>query len=175
MPVADRAQFLQIPARRNEHARGARDGLDDDRRNGRRVVQRDDAFQIVGEMAAPVRLAAAVGHLGGVVGMRQVVDARQEGAEEFAVVRDAADRSPAEADAVIAAFAPDQARPVRLAAMAVPGERDLERRVDRLRARIAEEDVVQVAREHCRQPRREFERAGMAALERRRVVHALGL
>ena len=51
-----------------------------------------------------------------VMGVRQVVDAGQQGAEELAVGDDAADRDAAEADAVIAALAADEARARALAA-----------------------------------------------------------
>ena len=73
-------------------------------------MQRDDALELVGEMRAPVRLALAEGLVLAVVGVRQVIDAGQQRAEELAVVDDAADRDAAEADAVIAALAADQAR-----------------------------------------------------------------
>ena len=72
-------------------------------------MQRDDALEIVGEMRAPFRLALGEGLLLAIVGRRQVVDAGEQRAEEFAVGDDAADRNAAEADAVIAALAPDQA------------------------------------------------------------------
>src|SRR5262245_40998135 len=96
-------------------------------------------------MRAPVRLALAEGLLLAAVGRRQVVDAGEQRAEEFAVVDDAADRDAAEADAVIAALAPDQAGARALAAHVVIGERDLERGVDRLRAGIAKEHLIQGA------------------------------
>ena len=133
-------------------------------------MQRDDAFEIVGEVRAPVRLALAEGLLLAIVGRRQVIDAGQQRAEEFPVGDDAADRNAAEADAVIAALAADQARARAFAADVVIGERDLERGVDRLRAGIAEEHVVEVARRQRRDAARQLERLGMGELERRRVV-----
>ena len=61
---------------------------------------------------------------------------------------DAADRDAAEADAVIAALAADQPRARRPSPLrAVIGERDLERGVDRLRAGVGEEHVVEAARQ----------------------------
>src|SRR5262245_66211320 len=121
-------------------------------------------------MRAPVRLALAEGLLLAAVGRRQVVDAGEQGAEEFAVVDDAADRDAAEADAVIAALAPDQAGTRGFAAHVVIGERDLERGVDRLRAGIAEEHVIEVAGSVRGYSARALERLGMGELERRRVV-----
>ena len=58
MLVADLAQPLQITLRRQHHAGGAGDGLDDDRGDGRRIVQRDQPLQIVGEFRAVRRQAA---------------------------------------------------------------------------------------------------------------------
>ena len=71
-------------------------------------MQRDDAFELVGKMRAPFRLAAGEGLMLAAVGRRQMIDAGEQRAEEFAVVDDAADRNAAEADAVIAALAADQ-------------------------------------------------------------------
>ena len=138
-------------------------------------MQRDDALEIVGKMRAPFGLALGEGLLLAIVGVRQVIDAGKQRAEELAVGDDAADRDAAEADAVIAALAPDQARARAFAAHIVIGERDLERGVDRLRAGIAEEHVVEIARRQRRDPARELERLRMAELEGRRVVELGGL
>ena len=62
-----RAQFaqpLEIADRRHDHARRTLHRLDDHGRDRRRVVQRDDPRQLVGEMRAPLRLAARERHLG---------------------------------------------------------------------------------------------------------------
>ena len=132
--------------------------------------KRDDALELVGEMRAPVRLALAEGLVLAIVGRRQMIDAGEQRAEEFAVVDDAADRDAAEADAVIAALAPDQARARAFAAHVVIGERDLERGVDRLRAGIGEEHMVERAGRHRRHPARQLEGLGVGELEGRRVV-----
>src|SRR5262249_39179974 len=87
----------------------------------------------------------------------------------------AADRRAAEADAVIAAHASDEARSLRLSLRLPERERDLERGVDGLRARVPEEHVVDVARQHARELLRELERERMSHLKRRRVVHDAGL
>ena len=121
-------------------------------------MQRDDALELVGEMRAPLRLALAERLLLAVVGRRQVIDAGEQRAEELPVGDDAADRDAAEADAVIAALAADQARARAFAADVVIGERDLERGVDRLRAGIAEEHVVEVGRRERRDAARQLER-----------------
>ena len=82
-----------------------------------------------------------------------MIDAGEQRAEELAVGDDAADRDAAEADAVIAALAADQARARALPRARVIGERDLQRGVDRFRAGIAEEHVVEIARRQRRDAR----------------------
>ena len=106
----------EIALRRRQHAGRAGHRLDDHGCDGRGIVQRDDALEIVGEMRAPFRLALGEGLLLAIVGRRQVIDAGEQRAEEFAVVDDAADRNAAEADAVIAALTADQAGARALAA-----------------------------------------------------------
>ena len=133
-------------------------------------MQGHNALELVGEMRAPVRLALAESLVFAVICRRQMVDAGEQGAEEFAVVDHAADGNAAEADPVIAALAPDQPRARALAAHVVIGERDLERGVDRLRARIAEEHVVEIAGRERGDAAGELERLGMGELEGRRVV-----
>ena len=99
-------------------------------------MQCHDSFQIIGQMGAVFGLAP--GHaVFGQVGMGQVIDARQQRAEMAAVVHDPTDRDAAEAHAVIAALAPDQARPGAVAAGAVIGKRNLQRRINGFRARVA--------------------------------------
>src|SRR5262249_20215300 len=121
-------------------------------------------------MRAPVRLALAEGLVLAVVGGWQMVNAGKQRTEEFAVIDHAADRDAAEADAVIAAFAPDQAGARTLAADIVICEGDLERGVDRLRARIAEEHVIELAGGERGDAARELERLGMGELESGRVI-----
>ncbi len=133
-------------------------------------MQRHDALELVGEMGAPLRLAFAEGLVLAAVGRRQMVDAGEQRAEQFAVVDHAANRDAAEADAVIAAFAPDQTGARGLAAHMVVGKRDLERGVDRLRARIAEEHVIELAGREGGDAACQLERLGMGELEGGRVV-----
>jgi hypothetical protein len=138
-------------------------------------VKRHDPLELVGQMRAPVRLAPRERLFGPVIGVRQVVDAGQERSEELAVRYDASHRDAAEADAVVAALAPDQAGPLPLAADVPVGQRDLQRRIDGLGAGIAEEYVVEVARGELGEPRGEGEPAGMAELEGRREIERFGL
>jgi hypothetical protein len=72
-------------------------------------MQVDEILQRIGEMRAIFRLALGEGLLVAVIGRRQMVDARQQRAEDLAVADDAADGRAAEADAVIAAHPADQA------------------------------------------------------------------
>ena len=129
-----------------------------------------DPLQVLGELDAVLGLALGIAVPGRIVGMAHVVDAGEQRAEHLAVADDAADRDAAEIDAVIAALAPDQPEARALAAHPLVGERDLQRRLDRLRARIGEEDVVEALRRDRRQPRGELEGLRMAHLEGRRVV-----
>ena len=174
MLVADLAQPLEVALGRRQVAGRAGAGLDDNGGDVGGIVQTDDAFQRVGELRAVLGLALRERILRQ-VRVRHVVDARQHGAEPFAVVDHAADRDTAEADAVIAALAPDEAGAGALAVGPVKGERDLERAVDGLGAGVAIEGVIEVARQHRGMARRQFEGLGMAHLERWRVVHLVEL
>ena len=174
MLVADLAQPLKVALGRRQVAGRAGAGLDDNGGDVGGIVQTDDAFQRVGELRAVLGLALRERILRQ-VRVRHVVDARQHGAEPFAVVDHAADRDTAEADAVIAALAPDEAGAGALAVGPVKGERDLERAVDGLGAGVAIEGVIEVARQHRGMARRQFEGLGMAHLERWRVVHLVEL
>ena len=117
-----------------------------------------------------LRQAAGEGVAGGIMGVAQVVGTRQL-REDAAVVDEAADRNAAEADAVIAALAPDQAGPRALADGALIGDRDLESRIDRFRTRAGEEHPLELVRALARsdggKPLGEIEHDGMAHLEGR--------
>src|SRR5947209_13235148 len=102
-----------------------------------------------------------------------MIDAGEQRAEELAVVDDAANRDAAETNPVIAALAADQAGAGALAADVMIGKRDLERGVDRLRAGIAEEHVIEIAGRQRRDTARQLESIRMGELERRRVVEFL--
>ena len=133
-------------------------------------MQRDKPVELVGEMRAPLRLADGEGLLLAVVGRRQMIDAGEQRAELLAVGDDAADRDAAEADAVIAALAADQPHARGVAAHIVIGERDLERGVDRLRAGIAEEHMVEIAGRQRGDAAASSKAFGWRELEGRRVV-----
>ena len=126
-------------------------------------------------MRAPFRFALGEGLMFAAVGVGQMVDAAEHGAEMLAVRHDAADRDAAEAAAVIAALAADQPGAARLAAHVVVGDGDLQRRVDRLRTGVREEDVVEVARRQRRDAGRDREGLGMTELERGCEIEFRGL
>ena len=58
MLVADRAQALEVALGRRIDPDRAGDRLDDHRCDGRRVVQRAQALEVIGQMRAPFGLAA---------------------------------------------------------------------------------------------------------------------
>ena len=168
---ADLAQPLEIAARRDQHARRARHRFDDHRGDRARIVECDQALELVGERRAVFGLAARPGIAGEVVCMRQMIDSGQLGREELAVVDHSADGNAAEAHAVVAALAADQPRARSLAPHAVPRERDLERGVDRFGSGIREEDVIDSRRQPPHDLVRQLEGCRVAHLERWRVIH----
>ena len=150
--------------------------LDDYRGDGRGVVEQAQALEVVGELDAAVqRLAPRERIARKVVGMPDVIDAGKAGPEHLAVGGNAADRHAAEVDAVVAALAADEAKALTFTTRAVPGEGDLERRVDRFGARVGEEHPREALRGDARQALGELEGDRVAHLEGRREVHLPGL
>jgi hypothetical protein len=133
-------------------------------------VEGDDALQFIREMRAPFGLAFGECLLLAIIGVRQMIDAGEQRAEMFAVIDDAADGNAAEARAVIAALAADQAGAPALAAHGMISERDLERGIDRLRAGIAEKDMIEIAGRKGRDARGERESLRMRELKGRGVI-----
>src|SRR3954463_14994400 len=97
-----------------------------------------------GEMPTPFRLAFGEGLLLAIVRVRKMINPGECRAEHLAIGHDAADRNAAEADAVIAALAADHAHARGFAPHVVVGERDFERRINRFRAGIAEENMIEI-------------------------------
>ena len=170
MLVADLANAFQVALRRNQDAARAGDRLHDHGRDGRSVVQLHDPLQLVGHLTAPLRLTAAPGLALEVLRVAQVVDAGQKRPEQLAVRRYTAHRNAAETDAVVALLAPDQPHPLPFPAHPVPGDRDLQRRIDRFGTRVHEEDAGQPLGRDLRQPVGQFEGARIAHLKSRVVV-----
>ena len=168
---ADLAQALQVALGRDQHAGGAGHRFHDHGGDVGGVVQGDQAFELIGQVRAVFRLALGEGVLFQVVGMRQVVHARQQrGAEGLAVAADAAHRHAAEAHAVIAALAADQAGAGSVAFGAVIGQGDLQRRIHRLRAGAGVEHVGEAVAGVGLEALGQFEGARVAELEGGRVV-----
>ena len=88
---AQLAQPFEVAFGRDQHAGRAGHRFDDDGGDVGGVVQSDQAFEFVGQMAAVFGLAAGVGIASEVVGVRQVIDTGQQWAETLAVGADAAD------------------------------------------------------------------------------------
>ncbi len=97
-------------------------------------MQGDQALQFVGKMGTPLRQTARERIVFDIQGMRQMIHAGQHrGAEELAIVDHSANRHAAETYSVIALFAADETRALARAASAVIGNRNFQRRIDRLR------------------------------------------
>src|SRR6188472_634183 len=104
-----------------------------------------------------------------------MVDTGEQRAEHFAVADDAADRSAAEADAMIGPLAANQADAVPLTVELVIGQRELQRGVRGLRSGIAEEYVIEPLRRELGDAACQFKGLRNAELERRREIQRLGL
>src|SRR6266478_2349000 len=100
---------------------------------------------------------------------------RHQCAKCLAIAHHAAQRRTADVHAVIGALAGHEIASLPLIAGEVIGKCDLHRRVDRLGAGVAEEDVVETLRGECGDAVGECERAGMTAHEGRREVERLQL
>ena len=97
----------------DQHAGRSGHRLDDDGRDVRGIVQRDQPLQLVGEMRALLRLPARVGVLREVVRVLHMVDRRQHCAvNTLRLATMPPTRDAAEADTVIAALAPISTRRV---------------------------------------------------------------
>src|SRR5262245_31782512 len=105
-------------------------------------MEGDQTLEIVGQLAAMLGLAAGEGVACQIVGVADMVDARQKCAKLLAVGDHAADRGTAEIDPVIASLAPDQPEARALAAGALIRDGDLERGFNRLRTGVGEKDMV---------------------------------
>ena len=175
MAGADVPQLLQIALRRDQNAGRSRHRLHDHRGHRLGAVQREDAFEIIGQMRAGLRLAAGKGVLAGQMGVGQMIDPREHRAENLAVVDDAADRDAAEIHPVIAAFAPDQPHALPLAPRAMIGNSDFQCRFNAFRAGVRVKYMRHPRWRNIDDPVRQFEGAGMAHLEGRRIIHLGGL
>ncbi len=110
-----------------------------------------------------------------VVGVADVIDAREQAAEHLAVGHHAAHRDAAEVHAVVATLTADEAGAGAFAAHAVVGDGHLQRRLDRLGAGVGEEDAVEPGGGDAGQAVGQLEGLGVAHLEGRCEVQLGGL
>ena len=161
---ADLAHALQVAGRRHEHAVGAHDGLDDDRRDGVRALEGDDLLEV---------RERALGLLLGAVGVeRRTVRVRAEEVRDAAVarlVRPAArvarERDRRGGAAVVAAVHREHL------AAAGDGARHPHRVLVRVGAAVREEHLVEVAgatsaMRRASSPRTSFASAGWIVARR---------
>jgi hypothetical protein len=167
--VAELAQALEVAARRRQAAGRARDRLDEDGGDVRAADEGAEPREVVGELAALLRLARHEAVLRE-RGVPHVHDARHARSEALAVLHDARERDAAHVDAVVGALARHEHRALPFAARAVVGEGDLHRGVDGLGAGVREEDPVEPCGREARDARRELEGLRVRAREGRRVV-----
>src|SRR5260370_31045363 len=100
-----------------------------------------------------------------------MIEPRQQRAVHLAVIDDAADRSAAKTDAVIAALAADQAGAAALALDLVIGQRDFERGIGGLRTGIAEENVIEAFWGEVRDAACQLKRLPESEFKKRRLNH----
>ena len=171
MFVADRTQALQVAFGRHQHAGGTGHRLDDDGGDRRRVMQRDKAFQVVGEFGAMFRYAATERIAAQVVGVAKVIHATEHRPEALAIADHAAHRDAAEVDAVVTPLAADQPGARAFATGAVVGDRHLQRGVGRFRAGIAEEHLVEAGGCQLDELFSQLERFRVRKIEWGREIH----
>ena len=175
MRIADGAQAIEIPNRRNEHTRGTSHRFHDDGGNCVTAALLDHALEIIRQLGAMRGLSLGERVPGQIVRVRDVIHVRQQLRGKLCFVGgESAHRDPTEAHPVIATLTAYKADAFLVAACLMVGERNLERRVYRLAPRVREEHMVEVAGEHFRQPLGERKREGVPHLKGRRVVERRG-
>ncbi len=134
-------------------------------------MQLHQPLQIIRQVCPPGRLSTAVSHLGTLIGMPEVVDTgQQRGTEGLAISADTPHRKAAEIASMISTFTAYQARPPPLPLGPVVRQRYLQRRINRLRPRVGEEDPVQIARSQNAQLLRQGNRLVIGSLETQRII-----
>lgn len=160
MAITDGPQLFEITDWRRQHATRADDGFNDDRGDRRGIVDLQQCRQFVGQMRAPLRLAARECRVLDAVRMRQMVDLRQQRSEIAAMTSESADRKSAPAHAVIGLGAADEPDARTLAPGAMIGACDLQCRIDGFGTGIGEENMVEARWRDLRNASRQFDAAG---------------
>ena len=154
--VTDLPHALEVALLRRDAAAGVLQRLEDHGAHRLRALEEDPLLDLV---RGPERIAVLGPAIA--VRVRNVNPARSEGLELAAKRRDAGGAEGAEGGAVVRDLARDQLGLQGVSPGAVVAARQLDRRLDRLRAAVAEEDPVQVARRQRGDPRRQLDRPRM--------------
>ena len=106
----------------------------------------------------------------------EMIDARNQRRTEYlAVGNDAAHRHAAKVHAVVTLLAANEAGAIALAAGTVIAQRNLQRRIDRLRAGVREEAVIYALGRHARDAFGESQRLVVRHLETHAVIELCNL
>ena len=133
-------------------------------------MQSHNAFQFICQMSAPFRFAFGEGLLAAVIGVGQMINARQHGAEDFAVGDNPADRNAAKANPVIAAFAANQTGALALTLRIPISKGNLQCGINGFGTGIDKKHMVEIARCQISNPAGQFEAAIVSELERGRKI-----
>ena len=168
--VADLAHPLEVALGRDEAAAGVLDRLEDHRGDRLGPLEFDPLLDRVRRPERVAVLGPAVD-----VGVGDVAAARGERLELGAQLGDAGRREGAERGAVVGDLTGDHLVLLAVAAHPVEVARELQRRLDRLRAAGGEEDPVEVAGGERGDPRRQLDRARVRVAPQRVEVELLDL
>ena len=137
-------------------------------------MQRNEVFQRIGQMCAPLGLPTAERRMFDAQRVWQMIHARNDiGREMFAVVTNPAHRNTAKAHTVVATFTPNEFRALRFAFRTMIGQCHFQRCVHRFGTRVGEKHFVHAFRCDLRQFGRGFKYLRMPHLKHRRVVQFL--
>ena len=168
---AQLAQALKVAHGRDQHARAAGHGLDDQRGDVAGIVQGHQAFHVLGQVSPMRRLAHAEGIARQVVCVADVVHPGHRQPKGLAIAHQAAHRDAAEVDAVVTALAAQQPGACALATHAVVGQRHLQCGFHRFGAAVGKENLAHAGRRQLRHAFSQLKGLGVAHLEGRAEVH----
>ena len=170
MAVADLAHLLEVAVGRDEAAAGVLDRLEDHRGDRLGPLEDDPLLDRVGGPGRLAVLGPAVD-----VGVRDVAAAGRERLELAAQLGDAGRREGAERGAVVGDLAGDHLVLLAFAVHPVVVAGELQRRLDRLRAAVGEEDPVEALGGERGEPGGEFDRARVGVAPERVEVELFDL